>query len=45
MCTLDDNYYKVGTIFVDMNTMEILGASDSPATIKENIRFLINHLI
>ncbi len=45
MCTLDDNYYKVGTIFIDTNTMEILGVSDSPATINENVRFLINRLI
>ena len=40
MCTLDENYYKVGTIFVDINTMEILRISDSPETIKESIRNL-----
>lgn len=41
MCTLGGNYYKVGAIFIDVNTMEInLGISDSPATIKENTRNL-----
>jgi len=41
MCTLGENYYKVGAIFVDENTMEInLGISDLPAIIKENIRDL-----
>lgn len=40
MCTLDDHYYKVGAVFVDMYTMEILEISDSPAKIKENIRNL-----
>lgn len=42
MCTLDENCYKVGTVFADINTMEIASRiSDSPTTIKENIRNLM----
>lgn len=42
MCTRDENYYKVGVIFVDVNTMEVVSKiSDSSATIKENIKNLM----
>lgn len=41
MCTLNENYYKVGSVFVDIDAMEIIqGISDSPSVIKDNIKNL-----
>ncbi len=42
MCTLNEKYYKVGTVFIDANTTELIQElSDSPPSIKENIRNLV----
>ncbi len=42
MCTLNENYYKVGSLFIDIDTMEIIqGVSDSPSVISDNIKNLM----
>jgi len=42
MCTLNENYYKVGSLFIDIDTMEIIqGISDSSSVIKDNIKNLM----